>query len=342
MVNRNFILKKEHYVLSVLVLLLVSLMFFLLCVGRYPVSPKNVYQIIIQFLSEKSTEINVFESNVVLNIRVPRIMMAVFVGAALSVSGTIYQALFGNPLVSPDILGVSSGAGFGAAFAILLSGKTAIVQSSALIFGILAVAVVLNVFCIKNGGELYILVLSGVIVRSLFDALVSFVKYMADPEEKLPTITMWLMGSLANVSKQEMLTCALIIIPCLVFVMKLRWKLNILSLNADEAKSLGINVRNLRLIMILSATLMTAVTVSVCGIIGWIGLVIPHAARLLFGEDHRIVLPASALLGAIYLLLIDTAARAITAGEIPLSILTAMIGAPFFAVILRRTASDHE
>lgn len=340
--NHEFFLRKKNCALLVLLLLLGTMMFLLLCVGRYPVSPKDVYRIIIQFFSEETPEISVFESNVILNIRIPRIMMAVLVGAALSVSGTIYQALFGNPLVSPDILGVSSGAGFGAAFAILISGKTAVVQSSALFFGIFAVAAVLNVFRIKGRGELYILVLSGIIVRSLFDALVSFVKYTADPEEKLPTITMWLMGSLANVSRQEMLTCAFIVLPCLVFVMKLRWKLNVLSLDADEARSLGINVRNLRLIMILSATLMTAVTVSVCGIIGWIGLVVPHAARLLFGKDHRIVLPASALLGSIYLLLIDTAARSMTAGEIPLSILTAIIGAPFFAVILRKTAGGRE
>ena len=269
-------------------------------------------------------------------------LMGILVGAGLSVSGAIYQAVFGNPLVSPDILGVSSGAGFGAALAILLSCGMAATQVTALGCGLLAVVVVLNLSRIKRRSELFVLVLSGVIVKSMFDALVSFIKYIADPEDKLPTITMWLMGSLANVSYRDVLLCAAIEIPCLAVAMILRWKMNLLSLEQEEARSLGINVKKLRLVVILIATIMTAVTVSVCGIIGWIGLVIPHIARLLIGNDHRTLIPASALMGSIYLLLIDTAARAATAGEVPLSILTAMVGAPFFAVILRKTSGGRE
>ena len=269
-------------------------------------------------------------------------LMGILVGAGLSVSGAIYQAVFGNPLVSPDILGVSSGAGFGAALAILLSCGMAATQVNALGCGLLAVVVVLNLSRIKRRSELFVLVLSGVIVKSMFDALVSFIKYIADPEDKLPTITMWLMGSLANVSYRDVLLCAAIEIPCLAVAMILRWKMNLLSLEQEEARSLGINVKKLRLAVILIATIMTAVTVSVCGIIGWIGLVIPHIARLLIGNDHRTLIPASALMGSIYLLLIDTAARAATAGEVPLSILTAMVGAPFFAVILRKTSGGRE
>ena len=208
--------------------------------------------------------------------------------------------------------------------------------------GLLAVVIVLNLSRIKRRSELFVLVLSGVIVKSMFDALVSFIKYIADPEDKLPTITMWLMGSLANVSYRDVLLCAAIEIPCLAVAMILRWKMNLLSLEQEEARSLGINVKKLRLAVILIATIMTAVTVSVCGIIGWIGLVIPHIARLLIGNDHRTLIPASALMGSIYLLLIDTAARAATAGEVPLSILTAMVGAPFFAVILRKTSGGRE
>ena len=171
----------------------------------------------------------------------------------------------------------------------------------------------------------------------MFDAMVSFIKYIADPEDKLPAITMWLMGSLANVSYRDVALCSVIVLPCLIIAMVLRWKMNLLSLDQEEARSLGINVKKLRLAAILLSTLMTAVTVSVCGIIGWIGLVIPHIARLFIGNDHRTLIPASALMGAIYLLLIDTVARAVTANEIPLSILTAMIGAPFFAALLRKT-----
>ena len=279
---------------------------------------------------------------VILSIRLPRILMGILVGAGLSVSGAIYQAVFGNPLVSPDILGVSSGAGFGAALAILLSCGMAATQVIALGCGLLAVVIVLNLSRIKRRSELFVLVLSGVIVKSMFDALVSFIKYIADPEDKLPTITMWLMGSLANVSYRDVLLCAAIEIPCLAVAMILRWKMNLLSLDQEEARSLGINVKKLRLAVILIATIMTAVTVSVCGIIGWIGLVIPHIARLLIGNDHRTLIPASVLMGSIYLLLIDTAARAATAGEVPLSILTAMVGAPFFAVILRKTSGGRE
>ena len=324
----------------IMTIALSALFLVLICVGRYPISPFRAFEIIGRSFVGKIDGMDVYESSVILSIRLPRILMGILVGAGLSVSGAIYQAVFGNPLVSPDILGVSSGAGFGAALAILLSCGMAATQVIALGCGLLAVVVVLNLSRIKRRSEL--LVLSGVIVKSMFDALVSFIKYIADPEDKLPTITMWLMGSLANVSYRDVLLCAAIEIPCLAVAMILRWKMNLLSLDHEEARSLGINVKKLRLSVILIATLMTAVTVSVCGIIGWIGLVIPHIARLLIGNDHRTLIPASALMGSIYLLLIDTAARAATSGEVPLSILTAMVGAPFFAVILRKTSGGRE
>lgn len=174
--------------------------------------------------------------------------------------------------------------------------------------------------------------------RPSFDALVSLIKYVADPQEKLPAITIWLMGSLASSSYKDVLVSCVVILPCIVILMAMRWKLNLLSLEEEEARSLGVNVARLRLIVIAVSTLMTAVTVSLCGVIGWIGLVIPHIGRLLVGNDHRTLLPASALLGAIYLLAIDTVARTATAAEIPLSILTAIIGAPFFAWMLRKTS----
>ena len=314
----------------IMTIALIVLFLVLICVGRYPISPFRAFEIIGRSFIGKTDGMDVYESSVILSIRLPRILMGILVGAGLSVSGAIYQAVFGNPLVSPDILGVSSGAGFGAALVIALG------------CGLLAVVIVLNLSRIKRRSELFVLVLSGVIVKSMFDALVSFIKYIADPEDKLPTITMWLMGSLANVSYRDVLLCAAIEIPCLAVAMILRWKMNLLSLDQEEARSLGINVKKLRLAVILIATIMTAVTVSVCGIIGWIGLVIPHIARLLIGNDHRTLIPASVLMGSIYLLLIDTAARAATAGEVPLSILTAMVGAPFFAVILRKTSGGRE
>ena len=335
--NRGIIEHRKKQAMAVMAAVLGGLFFALICVGRYPVNPLRVLEIMGKALFGSREGVDVYEYSAILRIRLPRVLMGILVGAGLSVSGTVYQAVFGNPLVSPDILGVSSGAGFGAALAILFSAGMAAAQGIALLFGLLAVAAVLNLSRIKGRSELFVLVLSGVIVKSMFDAMVSFIKYIADPEDKLPAITMWLMGSLANVSYRDVALCAVIVIPCLLIVLALRWKMNLLSLNQDEARSLGINVRKLRLVVILLSTLMTAVTVSVCGIIGWIGLVIPHIARLLIGNDHRTLIPASALMGSIYLLMIDTVARAATASEVPLSILTAMIGAPFFAVILRKT-----
>ena len=340
--DRGILENKKRPAMFIMIIALIALFLVLICVGRYPISPFRAFEIIGRSFVGKTDGMDVYESSVILSIRLPRILMGILVGAGLSVSGAIYQAVFGNPLVSPDILGVSSGAGFGAALAILLSCGMAATQVTALGCGLLAVVVVLNLSRIKRRSELFVLVLSGVIVKSMFDALVSFIKYIADPEDKLPTITMWLMGSLANVSYRDVLLCAAIEIPCLAVAMILRWKMNLLSLEQEEARSLGINVKKLRLAVILIATIMTAVTVSVCGIIGWIGLVIPHIARLLIGNDHRTLIPASVLMGSIYLLLIDTAARAATAGEVPLSILTAMVGAPFFAVILRKTSGGRD
>ena len=310
----------------------------LICVGRYGVSPLEAFRIIGAALVGRTGELDPYQVSVVLKVRLPRIVMGVLVGAGLATAGTTYQGIFGNPLVSPDILGVSSGAGFGAALGILLSGSTLAIQGSALGFGLLSVAIVLAVARVKRRTELFMLVLSGVIVQALFDALVSLIKYVADPQEKLPAITIWLMGSLASSSYKDVLVSCVVILPCIVVLMAMRWKLNLLSLEEEEARSLGVNVARLRLIVIALSTLMTAVTVSLCGVIGWIGLVIPHIGRLLVGNDHRTLLPASALLGAIYLLAIDTVARTATAAEIPLSILTAIIGAPFFAWMLRKTS----
>lgn len=323
--------------------IILSIMFFgLICVGRYSISPLEALQIILAAIRGNTDALNPQQVSVVLNIRLPRILMGILVGSGLAVAGTSYQAIFGNPLVSPDILGVSSGAGFGAALAILLSAGTVTIQGTSLMFGLLAVGMVLYIAKIKNHTELFMLVLSGVIIKSLFEALISLIKYVADPEDKLPAITVWLVGSLASTSYRDVLIATIVIVPCFIAMMFLRWKLNLLSLDEEEARSLGINVKQLRLVVIVIATLITGVTVSICGVIGWIGLVIPHVARMLLGNDHRTLLPASALLGAIYLLLIDTIARTATAAEIPLSILTAIIGAPFFAYILRKTLGGKE
>lgn len=320
-----------------MLILLIAAFFFSMCIGRYSITPMEVVEIIFASITDTAEAFDPIRVNVVMQVRLPRILLSIIIGAGLACSGAAYQCLFGNPLVSPDILGVSAGAGFGASLAILFSASAFMVQAQALLFGVIAVGIVLMISRVQKKTELFMLVLSGVIVGALFEALVSLIKYVADPQDKLPAIVIWLMGSLASASYKKVAIAAATIVPCILVLLVLRWKMNLLSLDEEEARSLGINVDRLRIIIILVSTLMTAVSVSLCGIIGWIGLVIPHIGRFFVGNDHRGLIPSCTILGAIYLLLIDGIARTMTAAELPLSILTALIGAPFFAYMLRRT-----
>ncbi|MCR4628111.1 MAG: iron ABC transporter permease [Clostridium sp.] len=327
--------KKVRFTLLILTAALAAMFIFSICIGRYGISPVDVIKAL-----TFDPNLDPLEKNVILQVRLPRILMSMIVGAGLACSGASYQCIFGNPLVSPDILGVSAGAGFGAALGILLAGGSVLVQGQALFMGLAAVALVLTISRINKKTELFMLVLSGVIVAAFFEALISLVKYIADPQNTLPAITVWLMGSLASVSYEKVMISFVTIVPCMLILMALRWKMNLMSLEEEEAISMGVNVGKVRLIIIVVSTLMTAVSVSLCGIIGWIGLVIPHIGRFLVGDDHRGLIPACVLLGAGYLLAIDSAARTMTAAELPLSILTAMIGAPFFGVMLRKTMKN--
>lgn len=347
--GRQLTVKKQRSIIIVLFLVLLGAFLFSICIGRYSISPLEAVKIIfsaIKRLFRQNVNTETFDAvkySIVINVRLPRIIMGILIGVGLAVAGASYQAIFGNPLVSPDILGVSSGAGFGAALGILISSiRVVMVESLALFFGLAAVALVLIISRIRGKTELFMLVLSGVIVSALFEALVSLIKYVADPLEKLPAIVIWLMGSLASSTYGDVVIAGVVIIPCFIVTLLLRWKMNLLSLDEEEVRSLGINVGRLRLAVIVVSTLITAASVSLCGIIGWIGLVIPHIGRLLVGNDHRALLPASALLGGTYLLLIDGVARTMTAAEIPLSILTAIIGAPFFMYMLRRTIGEKK
>ncbi len=333
---RNIYLK-----ILIMIGLLIGAFFFSMCIGRYDITPIEVVKIIVGHLTGNLEQIDPIHVNVVMQVRLPRILLSMIIGAGLACSGAAYQCLFGNPLVSPDILGVSAGAGFGAALGILFSANAFIVQGQALLFGLLAVAIVLAVSRIKNKTQLFMLVLSGVIVSALFEAFISLIKYVADPQDKLPAITVWLMGSLAAASYKKVMIALVTIVPCLVIMFVLRWKMNLLSLDEEEARSLGVRVEVLRLVIIVTSTLMTAVSVALCGVIGWIGLVIPHIGRFFVGNDHRGLIPVSILLGGIYLLLIDGIARTMTAAELPISILTAIIGGPFFAVMLRKTLGGN-
>lgn len=315
--------------------------FISFCFGRYGVSPQTVAEVIWTKAMGVSGTYSATDASVVMVLRFPRIVMCMFVGAGLSMSGAALQGMFGNPLVSPQILGVSAGAGFGAALAILLSGSVFVIQAMALFFGICAVMLTYSIGRVKGGNtSIYMLVLAGVITSALFEALISIIKYVADPFSKLPTITYWLMGSMASISWRDVVMVTPIIAFGIIGLLIMRWRLNILSLDDDEARSLGININASRIIVIILCTIITAASVSVCGIVGWVGLVIPHIGRIMVGPNHKNLIPACLSIGAVYLLLIDNLARSLVSTEIPLSILTAIVGAPFFAYLLKRSGGQ--
>ncbi|MBQ3103922.1 MAG: iron ABC transporter permease [Oscillospiraceae bacterium] len=271
---------------------------------------------------------------VMVRIRLPRILASSLVGAALSAAGATYQGVFRNPMVSPDLLGASSGAGFGAALALLLSLNYTAVTLSAFIFGLGAVALAMVIGRAAKSDATLSLVLAGIVVSSLFNGGTSFLKLSADTDEALPAITYWLMGNLSGVKLTDIAFAAPPILVGLVILFLIRWQLNLLTMGEEEARSMGVNTRKIRRAAIFAATLMTAAAVSISGMIGWVGLVIPHFVRILFGYDYRRVIPASIFMGAAFLTAVDTVARVATTAELPIGILTSFIGAPIFVILL--------
>lgn len=329
--------RRKLVVLTVVPLLI---FFMSLFIGRFFIDPVTLLKVLCSklffFIPMEKTWTDAVEI-VVIRIRLPRALMAMMVGAGLSISGAAFQGMFNNPLVSPYLLGVSSGAGFGAALAILMDSSAIFIQASSFLFGTLAVILTYCISRVYKTTPLLMLVLSGVVVSSLFMALISLIKFIADPEEKLPTIVFWIMGSFGGVRLEDLLiTCPPIIIGItgLLFV---RWRINLMSMGDREARAMGTKVEFLKVIIIICTTMISAAAVSVCGIIGWVGLVIPHICRMWVGPNHKVLLPVTLFVGAGYLLIIDNFARAMTSSEIPLGILTAIIGAPFFAYLLRRS-----
>ena len=274
------------------------------------------------------------EAAVVLNVRLPRILAAALIGAALSVAGVSYQGMFRNPMVSPDLLGASTGAGFGASLALFLSLSYFGVTLSAFCFGLAAVFLAYLISRKSHMDSTLSMVLAGMMISSLFTSGTSLIKLVADTENQLPAITYWLMGSLTSIRGRDVRFAALPILLGLIPLLLLRWRINLLTLSEAEARSMGVDTRRLRLIVIFCATLMTAASVAISGMIGWVGLVIPHFCRILFGYDYRKLLPSCALLGAAFLILVDTIARTITTAEIPLGILTSFVGAPVFLYLI--------
>ncbi|MEQ5871574.1 iron ABC transporter permease [Sagittula sp. NFXS13] len=315
---------------GMLALVLVALAFGAVMIGPYGLTPGQVFSALLG-QGDRQAQI------VVWNIRLPRVGAALLVGAALAAAGATYQALFRNPLVSPDILGVSAGAGLGAVAGIFLSLPVAAIQASAFIGGMAAVGVVMLVGAmVRHTDRTLTLVLLGVVVGALAGAATSLLKVMADPYDQLPAITFWLLGSLASITTRDILPALPMVLVGLLPLALLRWRINVLSLGDEEARALGVEAGRTRLIVIAAATLITASVTALAGVVGWVGLVIPHIARMLVGPGFGRLLPASVLIGAGYLLLVDTLARTIAAVEVPLGVLTAVIGAPFFVWLLAR------
>ena len=302
-------------------------------IGRYSISPISLLKALFGFT------ITAQEKTIIFNLRLPRIIIAAFLGAGLSLSGLVYQGIFQNPMVSPDLLGSTSGAGFGAALAILLGLSYLEITLVSFLFGILAVSFVLLISSRVRGNPTLTLVLSGMMVSSVFSALISFIKLIADPEEALPQITYFLMGSLSSVRKEDILPVVILIVIAIVPIVILRWSLNIMTQGEEEAKALGVNTKAVRLASIISATIVTATATSLCGMISYVGLVIPHLVRMITGCDYRKTVPASILLGASFLLLVDTISRSIATVELPIGILTSLIGAPFFLYLIIRESN---
>ena len=302
--------------------------------GRFSVTPKELFRLLLSRLTETEPSWRDGAETVVFQIRLPRVAAAALIGAALAAAGVSYQGMFRNPMVSPDILGASTGAGFGAALAILLGAGYFGISMSAFVFGLLAVAAAYLVSCMSRTNQTIALILSGMMVSSLFSAGTSYLKLVADTQQQLPAITYWLMGSLSSIKPRDVLFLVIPVTLGLVPLWILSWRMNLLTLGEEEARSMGVNTRLLRFTVILCATLLTASSVAVSGMIGWVGLVIPHFCRMLFGYDYRRLIPAAALFGASFLIIVDDIARLATAGEIPLGILTAFVGAPIFLYLI--------
>ncbi|MDD2352244.1 MAG: iron ABC transporter permease [Candidatus Caldatribacteriota bacterium] len=331
-------LKKNSVLLILIIILPLIGIFFSLFIGRYPLTWPDIMAVFrVAVNPQISQDFPDIYNTVVWKIRLPRAILGAMVGGSLAISGAAFQGLFRNPLVSSGILGVSSGASFGAVLAIILYGQNYMVYFYAFGFALLAVAMSFFIGQIYHSTPTITLVLGGVVVSSIFSALVSFAKFVADPFEKLPSITFWLMGSLATSQYKDILFSIIPISIGVIGLIALRWQINVLSMGDKEAQALGINNILTKIIMVLCASLATAGAISVSGNIGWVGLVMPHIGRMMVGNDNRILIPASFFLGAFFMIVVDNLSRTLIGAEIPLGILTALIGGPFFVYLLKKT-----
>lgn len=323
-------------IFGILMLALAVSMVFALGAGRFEVSTTRLLEILQTSVSNGFGVAEEIDSRIVLLVRLPRLLLAALCGAGLAIGGAALQGVFRNPLVSPQVLGISQGAAFGGALMILLGFSGVVLLGASFVLGLSALVLVGFLARINGRTEILTVILSGMVIGALFAALVSILQFVADPNSSLPAIVYWLMGSFSTATWERLGLAAPGLALGLLTVWLLRYRLNVLALDDMEARSLGVNPERERWYVFAAIALMTGTTVAVAGVIGWIGLVIPHAARILVGEDHRLLIPAAGLLGAAYLVFIDTLARTMTAAEIPLGVLTALIGAPVFGLLLRR------
>ncbi len=320
--------KRFSFVMTLMIIISISIIILSFGMGYYKIPLKDVFSVIFK----GDTSQNAY--NIIMNIRLPRIIAAFMIGAALSVSGSAYQGMFKNPLVSPDILGVSAGAGLGASLAISLDFPYYYVQLMAFLFGVMAVFICyVSANTIKFGNTVS-LILAGIMVQALANAFTTFLKYIADPNNTLSEITFWLMGSLAKVDRESLIFSIIPMIIGFIILFSIRYRLNILTLGDDEAKSMGVNPNRTRIIAVIGATILSASAVCLGGLIGFVGLMVPHISRFFVGPQYKRLLPVTALMGGSYLLLMDNIARSTFTMEIPLGVITALIGAPFFLYLI--------
>lgn len=322
--------QKKRSLFPFLLLLFIILAVASIFMGRYSITPQTLLELLGNSAADS------MDKNILFEVRLTRIGAAVMIGIALAAAGSAYQGIFKNPMVSPDILGASAGGGFGASLAISLGGNPLVVQVFAFACGLLAVALAytLSMAIGRKSGATFILVLTGMVVGALFQAGIAIVKYLGDPYDTLPAITFWLMGGLNYVVVQDLLVMLVPFILGVVPLVVIRWRLNVLSLGDEEAGALGMNTSRMRLLVIICATLLSSSAVAIGGMIGWVGLIIPHLARMLAGPDYYRLLPAAMVIGGIFLLGVDDIARSAFPSEIPLGVLTAVAGAPFFIWLL--------
>lgn len=332
--HQNGSKSRFRLVMMILSAALIALFFASFMIGTFPIMPKAVWDIILSKFIPREAYWEPVMERVVLQVRLPRILLAILVGGALSVSGASYQTLFKNPMVSPDLLGVSAGAGFGAALVMLHGGPWWQVQASAFAFGIAAVVAAWLIGRIFGQQNITVLVLAGVVVSSLFQSLLSIVKTLADTEDALPSITFWLMGSLGKVSLDDLAIALPSVLVSLAALFFFRHQIDALAAGEEEAAAMGVNVGAVKLAVVSASTLMTVSAVSICGIVGWVGMVVPHIARLLVGASYQKLSAASLLIGGFFLLMIDNIIRGIGAGTLPLGVLTSLVGTPVFVVLL--------